>query len=324
MKKILSILICLIMIAAVAVSTVSADGRILFEDRFDSSDNDDWIWDPDVTHFEVKNGVLVGDPSAVVHQTQYDIDAPVIRAWDKFSCKVDVRITDYADSTSMGPGLWFRDYDSTYQQKADGEPDAGEIWYYDYDCVSNSLILSGDYFTANNLEPVKYVLPEGTVKIGPDEKPTTFSLGWRIQPGKIECYFNDQKVITYTNVPMDLGMTRPSPILLVNHSCYVEFDNFIVATVDYNLFNETDTPAPVDPGNNGGGQQPAGTKVVEKIETDENGETRIVTEIVADTNANNPSANNGGSNTGDMIVAVAAVMAVAAAGAIVVAKRREH
>ena len=88
MKKILSILICLIMIAAVAVSTVSADGRILFEDRFDSSDNDDWIWDPDVTHFEVKNGVLVGDPSAVVHQTQYDIDAPVIRAWDKFSCKV--------------------------------------------------------------------------------------------------------------------------------------------------------------------------------------------------------------------------------------------
>ena len=102
--------------------------------------------------------------------------------------------------------------------------------------VSNSLILSGDYFTANNLEPVKYVLPEEPVKIGPDEKPTTFSLGWRIQPGKIECYFNDQKVITYTNVPMDLGMTRPSPILLVNHSCYIEFDNFIVATVDYNLF----------------------------------------------------------------------------------------
>ena len=168
------------------------------------------------------------------------------------------------------------------------------------------------------------MLPEGTVKIGPDEKPTTFSLGWRIQPGKIECYFNDQKVITYTNVPMDLGMTRPSPILLVNHSCYIEFDNFIVATVDYNLFNETDTPTPVDPGNNGGGQQPAGTKVVERIETDENGETRIVTEIVADTNTNNPSANNGGSNTGDMIVVVMAVMAVAAVGAIVVAKRREH
>ena len=126
------------------------------------------------THFEVKNGVLVGDPSAVVHQTQYDIDAPVIRAWDKFSCKVDVRITDYADSTSMGPGLWFRDYDSTYQQKADGEPDAGEIWYYDYDCVSNSLILSGDYFTANNLEPVKYVLPEGTVK---RSRPRSLSAG---------------------------------------------------------------------------------------------------------------------------------------------------
>ena len=119
----------------------------------------------------------------------------------------------------------------------------------------------------------------------------------------------------------DIALIR---VHLINKSCYIEFDNFVVATVDYNLFNETDTPAPVDPGNNGGGQQPAGTKVVEKIETDENGETRIVTEIVADTNTNNPSANNGGSNTGDMIVAVAAVMAVAAAGAIVAAKRREH
>ena len=267
---------------------------------------------------------IIKNTGNIKQQTQYDIDAPVIRAWDKFSCKVDVRITDYADSTSMGPGLWFRDYDSTYQQKADGEPDAGEIWYYDYDCVSNSLILSGDYFTANNLEPVKYVLPEGTVKIGPDEKPTTFSLGWRIQPGKIECYFNDQKVITYTNVPMDLGMTRPSPILLVNHSCYIEFDNFIVATVDYNLFNETDTPTPVDPGNNGGGQQPAGTKVVEKIETDENGETRVVTKVVADTNKNTPNASTGGSGTGDMIVVVAAVMAVSAAGAVILAKRRKE
>ena len=137
-------------------------------------------------------------------------------------------------------------------------------------------------------------------------------------------YFNDQKVITCTNVPADMGTIRKSPILLINKSCYIEFDNFVVATVDYNLFNETDTPAPVDPGNNGGGQQPAGTKVVEKIETDENGETVIVTKVVADTNKNTPNASNGGSGTGDMIVVVAAVMAVSAAGAVILAKRRKE
>ena len=323
MKKVISLFVCLIMIAAMAVSSVSAAGQILFKDEFNSMDNNDWIWDPEATHFVVDNGVLKGDDTARVHQTEYRPDYDGIRLWDYFSCKVDVRITDYADSSSIGPGLWWRDYNTTFEQEDEGETETGEIWEFQYDQISNTCSLKSDYFTNNNIEPIVVEAP-GTVKVGPDEEPTTFSIGWRIQPGRIDCYFNDQKVITYTNVPMDLGMTRPSPILLVNHSCYIEFDNFIVATVDYNLFNETDTPTPVDPGNNGGGQQPAGTKVVEKIETDENGETRIVTEIVADTNANNPSANNGGSNTGDMIVAVAAVMAVAAAGAIVAAKRREH
>ena len=118
-----------------------------------------------------------------------------------------------------------------------------------------------------------------------------------------------------------MGTIRKSPILLTNAACYIEFDNFTVATYDYNLFNEKP-----DENVNGGDNVNGGnaTEIVTAIETDENGETRIVTEIVADTNTNNPSANNGGSNTGDMIVAVAAVMAVAAAGAIVVAKRREH
>ena len=65
-------------------------------------------------------------------------------------------------------------------------------------------------------------------------------------------------------------------------------------------------------------------EIVEKIETDENGETVIVTKVVADTNKNTPNASNGGSGTGDMIVVVAAVMAVSAAGAVILAKRRKE
>lgn len=76
MKKIFSILLCLLMIASIAVSSVSAAGAILFEDKFNSMDNEDWCWEP--SHFYVENGVLVGDPTAVVHQTMYGANPPWI------------------------------------------------------------------------------------------------------------------------------------------------------------------------------------------------------------------------------------------------------
>ena len=77
MKKIFSILLCLLMIASIAASSVSAAGAILFEDKFNSMDNEDWCWEP--SHFYVENGVLVGDPTAVVHQTMYGANPPVDR-----------------------------------------------------------------------------------------------------------------------------------------------------------------------------------------------------------------------------------------------------
>lgn len=183
MKKVISLFVCLIMIAAMAVSSVSAAGQILFKDEFNSMDNNDWIWDPEATHFVVDNGVLKGDDTARVHQTEYRPDYDGIRLWDYFSCKVDVRITDYADSSSIGPGLWWRDYNTTFEQEADGETETGEIWEFQYDQISNTCSLKSDYFTNNNIEPIVVEAP-GTVKVGPDEEPTTFSIGWRIQPGR--------------------------------------------------------------------------------------------------------------------------------------------
>lgn len=320
MKKVISLFVCLIMIAAMAISSVSAAGQILFKDEFNSMDNNDWIWDPEATHFVVDNGVLKGDDTARVHQTEYRPDYDGIRLWDYFSCKVDVRITDYADSSSIGPGLWWRDYNTTFEQEDGGETETGEIWEFQYDQISNTCSLKSDYFTNNNIEPIVVEAP-GTVKVGPDEEPTTFSIGWRIQPGRIDCYFNDQKVITCTNVPADMGTIRKSPILLTNAACYIEFDNFTVATYDYNLFNEKP-----DENVNGGDNVNGGnaTEIVTAIETDENGETVIVTKVVADTNKNTPNASNGGSGTGDMIVVVVAVMAVSAAGAVILAKRRKE
>ena len=214
MKKIFSILLCLLMIASIAASSVSAAGQILFEDKFNSMDNEDWCWEP--SHFYVENGVLVGDPTAVVHQTMYGANPPVDRTWSQFTCRVETRITDYTDSTDIGPGLWFKDYNTTWAQDEEGEEDTGEIWTFQYNHYNNTCTLASDYFANNNMETITYPVPEGTIKIGPDDKPTTFSLGWRVQPGRIQCYLNDKLVIDCDKVPMDLGTIRKSPILLIN------------------------------------------------------------------------------------------------------------
>lgn len=156
--------------------------------------------------------------------------------------------------------------------------------------------------------------------MGPDEKPTTFSMGWRIRSGKIDCYYNDKLIISCTNVPADIGLGQTrSPVCLWNRSADIEFDNFILSTADYDLFNEGSIPT-----DDTTTKAPDDSKVVTKVITDADGNTQVVTEVVADTDKTNPNVNNGGSSTGDMIIAVAAVMIVGAAGAVVLGKRREH
>ena len=63
-----------------------------------------------------------------------------------------------------------------------GEEDTGEVWWYEYDYISNSVILRGDHFENNKLEPVKVKLEDGIVKAGPDEKPTTFRSAGEFSP----------------------------------------------------------------------------------------------------------------------------------------------
>ena len=316
MRRIVSLIGCLALILtlAAATTTVNAAGSILFQDDFSSEDLSKWMWDN--TSFICEDGVCKGDPAAVVHQSSY-VDGGA--AWGvDIAYKVDVRVTDYMDSTEIGPGLWFRDYNLTLE---DEETDAedGEVWQFQFNYVNQTFKLTSEYLTNNGFEEPTYTLPEGTIKMGPDEKPTTFSMGWRIRSGKIDCYYNDKLIISCTNVPADIGLVRPSPVCLWNRSADIEFDNFILSTADYDLFNEGSIPT-----DDTTTKAPDDTKVVTKVITDADGNTQVVTEVVADTDKTNPNVNNGGSSTGDMIIAVAAVMIVGAAGAVVLGRRREH
>jgi hypothetical protein len=69
---------------------------------------------------------------------------------------------------------------------------------------------------------------------------STFTLGMRVSGGKAAFYMNDVKYIemdTYrgTKTCTEVG----SPILLWNNNLHCTFDNLIVTTADYNLFNES-------------------------------------------------------------------------------------
>ena len=318
MRRIVSLIGCLALILtlAAATTTVNAAGSILFQDDFSSEDLSKWMWDN--TSFICEDGVCKGDPAAVVHQSSY-VDGGA--AWGvDIAYKVDVRVTDYMDSTEIGPGLWFRDYNLTLEEYEETDAEDGEVWQFQFNYVNQTFKLTSEYLTNNGFEEPTYTLPEGTIKMGPDEKPTTFSMGWRIRSGKIDCYYNDKLIISCTNVPADIGLVRPSPVCLWNRSADIEFDNFILSTADYDLFNEGTVPADDDTTTKASDD----TKVVTKVVTDADGNTQVVTEVVADTDKTNPNVNNGGSSTGDMIIAVAAVMIVGASGAVILGKRREH
>ena len=175
MKKLIAVFICLVMIAGIAIATVSADAKILFYDPFDTKKENDWLWDS--SNFYVKDGVLMGDPTAVIHQSAYDPKYGQIRRWDTFTNKVDIKIVDYDESNFIGSGLWWRDYNTTFAEEDAGANEDGEIWTYRYNYVTNSVILESDYLTNKGMTAKTYQLPRNAVKIGPDDDPTTFSAG---------------------------------------------------------------------------------------------------------------------------------------------------
>ena len=61
-------------------------------------------------------------------------------------------------------------------------------------------------------------------------------MGWRITAGKIEMYFDGVKVGEYSDIA--LTCEYESPFLLWNGNNFMSYDNLIVATADYDLFNE--------------------------------------------------------------------------------------
>ena len=339
MKKIVSLLIFCAMLVSLVPFTVGAAGSILWTDDFDSGSINEADWYPGA--FTCEQGGPTKSPHVEdwagwhVLQSMYGNENGSNRTFGANVCfKVDGWAMDDGgnDAADHKLGLWWADY-------FDATGDAGRIVYLylvNYETRKASLLASGEGDGENFYETGVYssgtVVAEWTI---PDDQalemdlsePSVISLGMRINGATIDCYFNDIKAISF-NAPRMGG--EKSPILLVNDGCYAGFDNFVVATADYDLFNEGDAMNAPAANNGAANDAPAQTeKVVEtetRLVTDTDGNTvvEVVTNEVVRPAANTGAATTGGTaaRTGDAAIIVIAVMIVALGAAITVAKVR--
>ena len=333
MKKLICVFVLCALLSCMALPiAVSAAGEILWNEDFSTKAENDWIWDEGTTLFFVENGKLEGWDEAHVHQSNFLIDRGAPRVYKECAWKVECAGLEDGgrDAEEHGMSIWFADYISPY---GDPENKDGAIVYtcgYNFEknqfSVSVSFDDAGEQFKPANY-PEEGPLFSVAVANAPVMDPSgnsTFTLGMRIANGKAAFYMNDQKMYEIdayrgTKTATEVG----SPILIWNQGLHCTFDNLLVTTPDYDLFNEGDAMnAPV--ANEGA---PATEKVVEtetRLVTDTDGNTvvEVVTNEVARPAANTGAATTGGTaaRTGDSVVVVIAVMIVALGSAIAVKK----
>ena len=354
MKKIISILIFCAMLTALVPFAVSADGSILWTEDFNSGVINEADWYPGA--FTCESGGPTNTPHVEdwagwhVLQSMYNNENGGNRTFGANVCfKVDGWAMDDGgnDASEHKIGLWWADY------FAEAEGDGRIVYTYivNYETRKATLIAAGEgdgeaYYEAGvysaGTTVGEWAIPEDQSFEMDLSDPSVVSLGMRINGAQIDCFFNDIKAISFTAPRMG---GEKSPILLVNDGCYAGFDNFVVATADYDLFNEgaaMNEPAPAQTeapagdaaapaGDDAAAEAPAATeKVIEKenvvVGTDADGSavTEVVTKEVARPAANTGAKTTGGNaaKTGDSAVIVAAIMIVALGSAVVVFKIR--
>ena len=326
MKKLISAALVLVMFAALLIGSVSAE--ILWTDNFDNGVFNELDWQLAGTLFTLEQGGptqsphLEGWAEAVVQQSSYGDEAPAPRIYGSnvaFKCDAWVYEDGGSESDDHWIGLWWADY------FYDNDPQNRIVYTIRVKYEARQVVLTadgigeGEEFFPEYTEVAKWDIPESVELEMDGSAPTVFNMGLRISGTQIDGFFNDQKVVSTVAPTMH---QYKSPLLFWNNQCHTGYDNWMVSTADYDLFNEGANPAPA------ANDAPAVTeKVVEtetRLVTDTDGNTvvEVVTNEVVRPAANTGTAPSGGTaaRTGDMAVVVVAVMIIAIGGALVVRK----
>ena len=300
MKKIISLFVfCVLLACALLPMNVSAEGVILFSDDFESGmiDPNIWISKEAGTAYEIEHGGPTNSTFlqdwAGFHplQSAYGETATVVRTYGAdiaFKCDAWIYDDGGYDASTHSLSLWWADYLSE-----DGSE--GRIVYtvsiiYEDRVLQLGATGEGDGGLAYYPEPTilaEWALPDSEPLVMDYPNPTLFNIGMRVKGAQIDGFWNDQKVVSAT-VP---HVTEyKSPILLCNSGTWCGLDNFIAATADYNLFNESEAQD-TTPGDTGA-TTPSGSN-------DPSGENNNPTapSDTAATGGNNAAENNNAGNS---------------------------
>jgi len=259
MKRVLSIILAAIMLVSTLVITTGAKGTLVFEDNFDEGFLPrNWITSKPSCEFswDKFGKCIIGYNDAVVLQSNYG--TKFNRWWDSFYGKIDFQVRDFDDylpeheGREHGISLWYRD-----RMDIPAGEQEGAVYVFDITFETGRAVLrkehTWDYYDEAGVKQTattNAILAEGNIntEIEVGGSAPFYEIGWRMTPGKIECYFeqqlilsaeadpNDPKYGLYTKNSVDesVGCYRGA-FLVWNHGNFVALDNFEIWTPDYDF-----------------------------------------------------------------------------------------
>ena len=235
MKKIISISLTVIMLAAMLCSGVSA--TILFQDPFDEWTSY-WIGynDPqkggDKNELSNHNGenVLEGWDEARVHQAAYENDEEAGSGYASTRSSMTTGtvwvelMAEVTESDEAGAGLWWK---NTYHEKHEGADDS-DLFMLKYFPATSTVKFIRDFpgaMTDAERTLVEWSDPQNRGNNLRDP----ITLGFRIETGKISAYVDGQWIGSYDDATIGYDAC---PILLWNDSLHAIWDNYCVGDLN--------------------------------------------------------------------------------------------
>lgn len=259
-------MLAVLTVISIASFSVGATGTLVFEDTFEKGFMPRyWIQEGNSCEFkwDSDNECIYGYNAAVVLQPNFDEKYGM--RWDQFYISYDVKVCGFDDlpeeeGREHGFSLWYRD---CFQHEEYGSEQGGAVYMFNVDIGTSKITLTKEhkwrYSDSNGISQTAetdVVLAEGTlpyeILVGEDEDTPWYEIGMRVTKGKIECYMNQELVLsaeadpnatkygyfTLDTVDETVG-TYTSPVLFFNTHNYIMLDNFRVWSPDYDFDGTT-------------------------------------------------------------------------------------
>ena len=270
MKKIITLLLVAVMLVSTMVITTGAKGELLFSDNFDQGFMPrNWITNRETCAFEwaKDKGYIQGYGDAVALQSNFGVKNN--RWWAEGYIALDFKIFDFDDVHIIPEGevkthsitLWYTDLMENGEAVNDAKA-RGALYTYTVEIETGKATLRKEYrdfkyqdeYGVTQTATVDAIIAEGNiggpVEIGTDSDWN--NIGWRISSGKIECYFNEQLIMsssaaegtekygnTYVDAVDETVGSQKSAFVFLNDDNWIAIDNFEVWSADYDFVSVT-------------------------------------------------------------------------------------